>query len=76
MALRRLASLTQEPAHWVALGHMFNRARRPSDAIDALRHGLWLHKQRGAVARARTVARMIVQIDPTDAKAARLAQAA
>lgn len=76
LALRQLAALTQEPAHWVAMGAMFARARRVAEAIDALRQGLWLHRQRGAAARARTVARMIVALDPQDVRAARLARAA
>ena len=71
VALRELAARTEEPAHWVALGHALGQARREDEAVVALRQGMWLHQQRGADARARTVARLILDIDPSDRKAER-----
>jgi hypothetical protein len=70
LALREHAALIGDAPSWVALGDMLRRARRVPEAIDALRHGMYLHRQAGAFGRARTVARMIVALDPWDAKAA------
>lgn len=72
LALRERAALTDDAASWVALGDMLRRARRMPEALSALRQGMHLHRQAGAMGRARTVARMIVALDPWDAKAARL----
>ncbi|HEY8428897.1 MAG TPA: hypothetical protein VIL20_11005 [Sandaracinaceae bacterium] len=71
LALRELAALTGDAAAWVALGDMLRRARRVPEALQALRQGMYLHRRAGAEGRARTVARMIVALDPWDAKAAR-----
>jgi len=73
IALRELVAHKQDAASWVALGDMLVRARRNAEALQALRQGLWLHRRAGAAGRARTVARMIVALDPTDEKAARFA---
>lgn len=70
--LRELAGLTGEAGAWVALGDMLRRAGRPGEALPALRHGMWLHRRAGGTRRARTVALMILQVDPDDAKVARL----
>ena len=71
LALRERVALTGDAASWVALGDMLRRARRVPEALNALRQGLYLHRKAGAEGRARTVARMIVALDPWDAKAAR-----
>lgn len=71
LALRERVALTGDAASWVALGDMLRRARRVPEALTALRQGLYLHRRAGAEGRARTVARMIVALDPWDAKAAR-----
>ena len=73
LALRKLAGSSGEPRHWVALGHLWRRARRRDQALDALRQGMFLHKRRGADQRARTVARMILELDPADSGAFRVA---
>jgi predicted Zn-dependent protease len=73
LALRELVTLEDSPAAWVALGDMLARARRPDDALHALRQALWRHRRLGADARARTVARLIVAIDPSDGDARRFA---
>lgn len=72
LALRERVALRGDAASWVALGDMLRRARRTPEALTALRQGLYLHRRAGAVGRARTVARMIVALDPWDAKAARM----
>lgn len=71
LALRERAALTGEAAAFVALGDMYRRARRVDAALAALKQGMYLHRRNGARRRARTVARMIVALDPWDAKAAR-----
>ncbi len=72
LALRERAELRNDAASFVALGDMYRRAARTADALRALKHGLYLHRQNGSIGRARTVARMIVRLDPWDAKAVRL----
>ena len=71
LALRERAALLGDAPSWVALGDMLRRARRDREALAALKQGMYLHRQAGAVGRVRTVARMIVALDPWDAKAAR-----
>lgn len=66
VALRQLASLGGEARHWVALGHVLSRANKHSDAVQAWKQGLWLHKQKGADRRAATVAKLILELDPSD----------
>jgi hypothetical protein len=71
LALRERVAIAGDAASWVALGDMLRRARRIPDALAALRQGMYLHRRAGADGRVRTVARMIVALDPWDAKAAR-----
>lgn len=73
VALRQAVALRGEARDWVTLGDALARAGRLDGALDALRQGLYLHRRAGAEGRARTVARMIVALDPLDAKAARIA---
>ncbi len=73
LVLRDLVTQHESAAAWVLLGSMLRRARRDSEALAALRQGLWLHRQDGADRRVRTVARLILALDPGDAKIARLA---
>ncbi len=63
LALRERAAILDDAASWVMAGAMWQRARRYADALAALRHGMWLHQKAGATARARTVARIIAQMD-------------
>jgi hypothetical protein len=71
LALRERVALCGDAPSWVALGDMLRRARRWPEALNALHQGLYLHRRAGALGRARTVARMIVALDPWDVKAAR-----
>ncbi len=64
LALRERAALTGDAPSYVALGDMLRRARRVADALHALKQGMYLHRRSGARRRARTVARMIVALDP------------
>ncbi|MBO6940318.1 MAG: hypothetical protein JJ863_35420 [Deltaproteobacteria bacterium] len=71
VALRELTALDGRPAHWVALGDALRRARKEREAIRALKQGLFLHSRAGADARARSVAQLILELDPTDRVAER-----
>ena len=73
LALRELTALCDDAATWVMLGDMLRRARRDEEALQALREGLWRHRQAGSDLRARTVARMILTLQPGDPKAQRFA---
>ncbi|MGE0784102.1 MAG: hypothetical protein AB7S26_00340 [Sandaracinaceae bacterium] len=64
LALRERAALVGDAASFVALGDMYRRARRMNDAVSALKQGMYLHRVKGAHLRARTVARMLVALDP------------
>ena len=64
LALRERAALRRDAASFVALGDMLRRARRVPEALDALKQGMYLHRRSGQKRRARTVARMIVALDP------------
>jgi hypothetical protein len=63
LALRERAAILDDAASWVMAGAMWRRARRHADALAALRHGMWLHQRAGATRRARSVARIIAQVD-------------
>ena len=76
LALREIVRLTGEASAWVRLGDALTRARRHGDAAQALWQGLWIYKQRGEAGRVRSVARLILEVDPTNDKAARLAMSA
>jgi len=71
LALRELAAITGQAKNWVRLGDMLLRAQRNEEALDALRQAMWLHRRIGSEGRARTVARMILRVDPKDALATR-----
>lgn len=72
IALRQVVALTNEARSWVTLGHVLSQAHKPGEAVVALRQGLWLHRRAGADGRARTVARLILDLCPQDAQAVRL----
>lgn len=76
VALRQLAALDGSPAHWVALGDALRRARKEREAIRALHQGLFLHSRAGFDRRARSVAQLILELDPTDRVAERQLQRA
>ena len=74
VALQELAAMTEEPAHYVALGHSLLGARRIEDGVRALKQGMWLHSRRGSVERARAVAKLILSQEPEDKAAMRCMQ--
>ena len=73
IALRQLAALGGEARYWVALGAVLSRGNKHSEAIDAWKQGLWLFKQSGANGRAATVAKLILELDPSDRTALKAA---
>jgi tetratricopeptide (TPR) repeat protein len=73
VALRELVAITGDAKSWTLLGDSLRRARKPGEAIGALKQALWLHRRAGASLRARTVARMLVDLDPHDDKHVRFA---
>ena len=73
ITFRQLTALDARPAHWVWLGHALHRASRPREAVDAFKQGVYLHSKAGFPARARTVAKLILAIDPTNPMAERFA---
>ena len=75
VALKERVSLIDDGPSWVALGDMLRRARRNNEALRALKQGLYRHRRAGAHGRVRTVARMIVALDPWDAQASRFSEA-
>lgn len=72
LVLQELAFVRGDASSWVALGAMLLRARRYEESLSALRQGLFLHRKAGAPLRARTVARMILEIEPSDSNALRM----
>ena len=73
LALRESVALEATPQAWTRLGGALMQARREREALDALRQAAFLFRREGMLGRARAVARMILRLDPADAKAARLA---
>jgi tetratricopeptide (TPR) repeat protein len=72
--LRQAANLGDIARVWVRLGYVLSRDGRIPDALEALRRALWLHRRSGCVGRARTVAQLILAIDPSCPFAARAAE--
>lgn len=64
LALRERAALVGDAASWVMAGAMLRRARRDEEAVTALRQGLWLHERSGELLRARSVAKILEEIEP------------
>jgi len=52
---------------------VLSRANKHSEAVEAWKQGLWLHKQSGADGRAATVAKLILALDPSDRTALKAA---
>jgi uncharacterized protein HemY len=73
LALRELTAHQPDARSYALLGDMLRRAGRDREAIAALKEAMWRQRQAGASGRVRTLARMILAIDPSDAKVARLA---
>jgi Flp pilus assembly protein TadD len=73
LAMREAVALEPTAANYCRLGSMLDRAGRRSESVEALKQSLYLFRQGGMNGRARTVARMILALDPHDRSAARAA---
>ena len=73
VVLREAASLDASGASYTRLGYALMRAGKKDDALRALRQALYLFRHDDMRGRARTVARMILALDPMDATAQRRA---
>lgn len=73
--LRQAANIVERPCTWVRLAHVLRQDGRSGDAADALRRALWLHRHSGRHGRARTVAKLILAVDPECPHAARVIEA-
>lgn len=70
--IREVVALGGEARSWVRLGHLLAQGKRDGQAVDALKQGLFLYRREGAEGRARTVAQMILRLDPAEPCARRL----
>lgn len=75
-ALREAANLSGSAAAHALLGGWLARVHLRSEAAHAFRQSLFLHVRAGAHRRARTVARILLELDPSDRRAAKLLNAA
>ena len=73
LVLREAVAMTGDAPGWTRLGAMLRRAGRTSDALHAFRQALFQFRREGQPGRSRTLARLIIELDPGDHKAARLA---
>lgn len=73
LALREAASLAADGPAFVRLGHVLGLLGKDSEALQALRQALYCFRHDYQRGRARTVARMILKLDPADTGAQRKA---
>ncbi len=73
LALREAVTLDPSPSAYVRLGHALTHAGRRDEALHALKQALYMFRQEDMGGRARTVARMILALDPHDRSATRAA---
>ena len=69
MTLREAVALNPCGASYTRLGYALMRAGRSDDAVRALKEALYCFRHEDMRGRARTVARMILALDPQDATA-------
>jgi Flp pilus assembly protein TadD len=69
MTLREASALDPSGASYTRLGHALICAGKRDEAVLALKHALYCFRHDDMRGRARTVARMILQLDPQDATA-------
>jgi len=66
LALREAAALDPSGPSFVRLGHVLQRLGKRDDALHALRQALYCFRYDDMRGRARTVARLILALDPHD----------
>ena len=75
LALREAAAREPSGPSYVRLAHVLAQLGRRDEALHALRQALYCFRDDAARGRARTVARLILVLDPTDPVARRRAAA-
>jgi hypothetical protein len=73
MTLRESSALDPSGASYTRLGYALMCAGKSDEAVLALKHALYCFRHDDMRGRARTVARMILQLDPQDATASKRA---
>jgi len=73
LALREAASLSPHGPAFVRLAWVLERLGKHEEALQALKQALYCFRHDHQRGRARTVARMILKLDPADASAQRKA---
>lgn len=73
LALREATALDPSGAAYVRLAHALGAAGRRDEALHALKQALYCFRYDDMRGRARTVARLILQLDPSDTTAQRRA---
>ncbi len=73
LAMREAVAIEPSAANYCRLGSMLDRAGRRGESVEALKQALFIFRQEDKGGRARTVARMILALDPQDRTAARCA---
>ncbi len=76
LALRESAAITGHGSTFVLLGHALTQAKRSEEALDAFKQALWIFRRDGADGRVRSVAHLILAVDPSDQKVARMLERA
>ena len=69
LALREAAALDPHGPAYVRLAHVLQRLGKDTEALHALKQALYCFRHDAQRGRARTVARMILKLDPADASA-------
>ena len=70
LAMREAVALEPTAGNYCRLGVMLDRAGgRPTEALNALKQALFLFRQEDKAGRMRTVARMILALDPENRSA-------
>lgn len=75
LALREVAALEPTGSNYVRLAHALSEIGRRDDALRALRQAAYCFRHDDMRGRARTVAKLILRLDPGDASARRRAAA-
>jgi Tfp pilus assembly protein PilF len=73
LALREAASLDQSGASYVRLAHLQMQMGRNDEALQSLKQAMFSFRHDDMRGRARTVARMVLKLDPLDRGALRKA---
>ncbi len=73
LALREAVALDPNAVRFTHLGVFLGKVGRTRDAIDALKQALFLFRSQGARGKARTVAHLILALDPAEPSAQRAA---